>query len=103
MAELEFLTSALLSNGQSDNSLPKIDCDSLGLSHDQRRRLDESCQIIAPILGKSEHLRLPLGTVLPFTKRESLDKHGSFGQILRAEVAGGHLEGHDKVDHCIGF
>ena len=101
VAELELLTFALLSNGQSDNSLPEIDCSFLGLSHDEQRKLGEHCHIIGPVLRKSTHLHLSQGTVLPFTRRELIGKYGAFGRIFRAEVAGGHLEGYDKVEHCI--
>lgn len=101
VAELEHLTSALLSNGQSDISLPDINCSSLGLSHDEQRRLNEHCHTIGLVLWKSTHLYLSQETVLPFTRREPIGKHGSFGQIFRAEVAGGHLDGYDKAIHCI--
>jgi len=101
VAELEYLTSALLSKRQSDNSIHEIDWSSLGLSHDEQRRLDEHRHIIGPVPRKSTHLKLSQEYVLPFTKRKSIDKQGSFGKIFRAEVANGHLEGYDKVKHCI--
>lgn len=101
VAELEFLTFALLSNGQSDDSLPDIDCSFLMLSHDERLRLDQHCHIYGRVFRKGTHLHLSQGALLPFTKRDRMHKHGSFGQIYRVEVASGHLEGYDKVEQCI--
>ncbi|KAL8825230.1 MAG: hypothetical protein Q9191_004543 [Dirinaria sp. TL-2023a] len=98
-AELECLTFALVSSGQSDDSLPHIDYSCLDLHYDERRRLDAQCHKFAPILRKGTHLHISEETVLPFTRRESIDKRGSFGQIFRVEIAEGHLEGYDKVRH----
>ena len=98
LAELEHLTSTLLSNGVSDDSFPEIECSFSGLSHDEQRRLDENRHLIGPVLSKRRHLQLSQETVLPFTRRESI-KHGSFGLVFRAEVADGHLEGYGQVGH----
>lgn len=96
VAELEHLTSALLSNDQTDHSLPEIDFNFLNLTHEEQDRLDSHRYIAGPILGK-RHLYLSLKTVLPFVARKLTDKNGSYGQIYRIVVADGHLEGYDKV------
>lgn len=97
-AKLEFLTSAILSSGKSDDSLREIDCCVLGLNHDKQRRLTDKCDNFCPVLRKSTHLRLSGRTVLPFTKRKPLDKYGAFGYMFEVKVAEGHLEGYDTVD-----
>lgn len=94
--ELEHLTFALLSNGHSDESLCNIDVGPLKLNTDEQRKLEEFRQSIAVILTK-EHLQLSQDTVLPYTERKSIGKSGSFGQIFRAEVADGHLDGYNEV------
>lgn len=99
LAKLEHLTSALLSNGQTDDSLPEIDCSSLDLSPDEQLRLDEHRHTI--VLRKSKHLRLSPGTGLPYMEREFTDKNRSDGLIYRAVIADGHLEGYDKVEYCL--
>lgn len=98
---LEYLTFALLSNNQNDNSLPQINYESLSLDRDEQQRLDQRCQYVAPILRQSPHVQLSEEAVLPFTSWERDIGSGSFGQIARAEVAEGHLEGYDKVKRLI--
>ena len=96
-AELESLTSTILTEAQSDKSLPKVNFESLKLSPGERQRLEESLQKFSPILGKSEHEHLTLETLLPFTQRKAIDKKGTFGKIYRVEVADGHLESYSQV------
>ena len=101
-AELEFLTFTLLSEGNSDNSLPGIDYSGLELNHDERQRLAERCCSYCPLLRKSTHLYLPIRTVLPFISRDRLQgKPGAYGQIFCIKVAEGHLEGSHKVDDLL--
>ncbi|KAL8976584.1 MAG: hypothetical protein Q9205_007435 [Flavoplaca limonia] len=96
-AELEFLTFTLLSNGNSDKSLPEIDYSILDLNHDERQTLTERCCSYCPVLRKSTHLHLATKTVMPFTRRDPLQgKYGAYGQIFCIEVAEGHLEGSYK-------
>ncbi|KAL9627119.1 MAG: hypothetical protein Q9204_006798 [Flavoplaca sp. TL-2023a] len=96
-AELEFLTFTLLSKGNSDESLTKIDYSTLELNRDEQQRLTERCESYCPVLRKGEHLKLFAKNVLPFTRRAPLQgKSGAYGQIFRIEVAEGHLEGYDK-------
>lgn len=93
---LEYLTFALLSNKQNDDSLPQINYESLSLDRDEQQRLDQRCQYVAPILRQSPHVQLSQEVVLPFTSWKLDVGSGSFGQIACAEVAEGHLEGYDK-------
>ncbi|KAL9121112.1 MAG: hypothetical protein Q9187_002336 [Circinaria calcarea] len=96
MAKLEHLISAFFSKRLSDDSLPEIDCSFLGLSHDEQRRLDKYRHLVGPVFGMNKHLYLSQETILPFVKRGSINKNGSFGQIFYAEVADGHLKGYNK-------
>lgn len=73
VAELEHLTSALLSNGRTDLSLPDIDCNFLNLTPDEQDRLDTYRYIVSPVLG-NRHLYVSLKTVLPFVERASTNK-----------------------------
>ena len=99
-AKLEYLTFTLLSRGQTDDSLPRLNYKILDLKDDEQQKLTDKCKTFSPVLKKNTHLRLPEGTVLPFVKRKLTNKRGSFGQIFLVEVAEGHLEGYKTVKHC---
>ncbi|KAL8700695.1 MAG: hypothetical protein Q9201_005311 [Fulgogasparrea decipioides] len=92
---LEYLTFTLLSRGQTDDSLPRLNYKILGLKDDEQQKLTDKCKIFSPVLRKNTHLRLPEGTVLPFVERKPTLKYGAFGLIFHVRVAEGHLEGYD--------
>ena len=102
-AELEFLTRKFIKNNSSDmmlfdTKLFERVCDSAGLSTEQKQGLVKCRSYVGMIFADNFSQDVPRDAVLPFLKRESLDRYGSYGVLYRVTVPGNHLRGyHDTV------
>ncbi|MDI1488023.1 MAG: hypothetical protein OHK93_007297 [Ramalina farinacea] len=97
-AELEFLTKGLLASGSKDamlfdNGLFERYCISAELSAEQKQSLVKCRSYVAVKFSDRRSQDIPVDAVLPFLKRESLDKYGSFGVIYRVTIPAYHLQG----------
>lgn len=97
-AELEFLTKRLLASGSSDAILFDIGlferyCISAELSAEQKQSLVKCRTHVAVRFSNRRSQDIPEDAVLPFLKRESLDRYGSFGVIYRVTIPAYHLQG----------
>ena len=101
-AELEFLIKILIANHSRDivlfhtKSFKRI-CDSARLSAEQIQRLVKCRSYVGVRFIDGITQDVPRDAVLPFLKRESLQKYGSFGVLYRVTVHDGHLRGYDET------
>lgn len=102
-AELEFLIKKLIANNSRDiklfdTKLFERVCDSAGLSTEQKQGLVKCRSYVGMIFADDFSQDVPRDAVLPFLKRESLDRYGSYGVLYRVTVPGNHLRDyHDTV------
>ena len=101
-AELEFLIKSFIANNSRDillyhtKSFKRI-CDSARLSAEQIQRLVKCRSYVGVIFTDGITQDVPRDAVLPFLKRESLQKYGSFGVLYRVTVPDKHLRGYDNT------
>lgn len=100
IAKLEYLTSYLLSNNQSDSSLLEIAFTPLRISHDENIRLHRSSQLFCPIFEKNRHLELPAENAEPFINHWTGARYGGFGMIEQRHIADGHLSDYNEKVQC---
>lgn len=90
-AELEFLIKKLIASNFNDaklfdtKSFERV-CNSAGLSAEQRQGLVKYRSYVGVIFAHGVSQDVPRDAVLPFLKRESLDKYGSYGVLYRVTV-----------------
>ena len=95
-AELEFLTKNLLASNSRDMMLFDTKyfehvCDSAGLSAEQKQGLVKCRSYVGVIFARPGPQDVPGDAILPFLKRESLERYGSYGVLYRLTVPGLHL------------
>ncbi len=101
-AELEFLIKSFIANDFRDillfhtKSFKRI-CDSARLSAEQIQRLVKYRSYVGVIFANGVTQDLPRDAVLPFLKRESLQRYGSFGVLYQVTVSDKHLRGYDHT------
>ncbi|KAL9128047.1 MAG: hypothetical protein Q9217_003186 [Psora testacea] len=91
-AELEFLIKKFIASNSRDVMLFDTGffervCDSAGLSAEQKQGLVKCRSYVGVIFANDASQDVPREAVLPFLKRESLDKYGSYGVLYRAFIA----------------
>lgn len=101
-AELEFLVKKLIASKSRDlmlfdTGLFERVCDSAGLSVQQKHELVKYRSYVGVIFARGGSQDTPRDAVLPFTKRESLDRYGSYGVLYRVTVPGHHISGYDDT------
>ena len=99
-AELEFLIKKLVASRSRDEVLFDIKsfehvCDSAGLSVEQKQALVKWRSHVGVVFADDASQDLPRDVVLPFLKRESLDRYGSYGVLYRVTISSQHLSGYD--------
>lgn len=95
-AKLEFLIKKLITSGSKDlmlfdNSRFERICGYAQLSADQKQKLVQFRGYVGVMFGAFGTQDVPSDAVLPFLKRESLGKYGSYGVLYRVTIAGQHL------------
>ena len=101
-AELEFLIKKLIASKCRDIVLfdtmafDRV-CDSAGLSAEQKQGLSKYRSYVGVIFTKNVTQDVPRDAVLPFLKRESLEKYGSYGVLYRVTISGLHLRDYDDT------
>ena len=98
-AELEFLIKKLIANNSRDvilfdTKLFDHVCKTEGLSAEQKQRLVKFRSYVGVIFACDASQDVPGDAVLPFLKRESLDRYGSYGVLYRVTISGQHLQGY---------
>lgn len=101
-AELEFLIKKLIASNSRDVMLFDTKsferaCDSAGLSAEQKQGLIQCRSYVGVIFTTGVSQDIPRDAVLPFLKREGLDKYGSYGVLYRVTVPGQHLRDYDDT------
>ena len=101
-AELEFLTKKLVAKNSRDVWLFNTErferlCDSAELSAEQKQRLITCRRYVGVIFACNNYQDVPKDAVMPFLKRESLDKYGSYGVLYRVTIPGQHLRDYDET------
>ena len=99
-AKLEYLTERLLASNSRDLVLfdsGSFDllCNSASLSKEHKERLADCRRYVGVKFAHNALQYIPENAILPFYKRESLEKWGSGGMIYRVEIPGQHLR-HQK-------
>jgi hypothetical protein len=95
-AELEYLTKKLIASKSRDTVLfdtrvfERV-CNSAGLSAEQIQEVVKYRSYVGVIFASSFTQNVPRDAVLPFLKRESLDRYGSYGVLYRVTIPGWHL------------
>ena len=102
LASLEHLTSRLISCGLNDALLFDQElfskyCLKAELTEEQKQKLVEKRSCIGAVFVSWHHQDIPRSTVLPFLKRENLDRAGSYGTVYRVTLVAGHLAGYQNV------
>ena len=105
-AELEFLIKEFIASGSRDVWLFDTKyferlCDSARLSAEQKQALVKYRRYVGVRFASGVSQDIPRDAVLPFTKRESLDRYGSYGVLYRVKVSNGHLRGYDDTVRCL--
>ena len=95
-AHLEFLIKRLIAGKSNDLRLFDTKtfermCDSAELSAEQKRAVIECRSYVGAIFQHNHYQDMPSDTVLPFLKRESLERYGSYGVLYRLTVPARHL------------
>lgn len=101
-AELEFLIKKLIASKSHDMMLFDATdfehiCDSAGLSAEQKQGLVKCRSYVGVIFANDGPQDVPRDAVLPFLKRESLDRYGSYGVLYRVTIPGQHLRDDDDT------
>ena len=102
LANLEHLTFRVLELGLNDAILfDEKDfvskCKDIKLTAAKWNRLTKCRNRIGVVLDHATHQDIAKDWVLPYLKRENLDRAGSYGVIYRVTIAPGHLKGYNKV------
>ena len=98
-AELEYLTKKLVASKSRDVKLfdsgafERV-CDSAGLSAEQKQEVVKYRSYVGAIFASGATQNVPRDAVLPFLKRESLDRYGSYGVLYRVTIPGQHIQGY---------
>ena len=99
-AKLEFLIKKLVASRSRDvilfdtKSFERV-CDSAGLSVEQKQALVKWRSHVGVVFADDASQDLPRDVVLPFLKRESLDRYGSYGVLYRVTITSQNLSGYD--------
>ena len=99
-AELEFLTKRFIASRSNDvrlfnnTSFDRI-CEAAGLSDERKQRIVKCRSYVGVIFAHDVSQDVPRDAVLPFLKRESLDRYGSYGVLYRVTFPDKHLRGYD--------
>ena len=101
-AELEVLIKKFIASGSRDVWLFDTKyferfCDSARLSAEQKQALIKCRSYVGVLFAGDASQDVPRDAVLPFIKRESLDKYGSYGVLYRVTVSNQHLRGYDDT------
>ena len=101
-AELEFLIKKLIASNSRDIMLFDTKtcehvCDSAGLSAGQKQGLVKCRSYVGVIFARPGPQDVPGDVILPFLKRESLDRYGSYGVLYKLTVPGQHLRDYDDT------
>ena len=101
-AELEFLIKKFIASGSRDvwlfdNKWFERLCGSARLSAGQKQALIKYRSYVGVIFASGVSQDVPRDAVLPFIKRESLDRYGSYGVLYRVKVSSKHLRGYDDT------
>ena len=104
-SELEFLIKMFIASGSRDVWLFDTKyferlCDSARLSAEQKQALIKYRSYVGVLFAGDASQDVPRDAVLPFLKRESLDKYGSYGVLYRVTVSSQHLRGYDDTVRC---
>ncbi len=106
-AELEYLTKSLIASNSNDLKLfdsqnfERI-CDSAELSADQKQAIIKCRSYVGAIFTYKGFQDMPSDAVLPFLKRESLERYGSYGVLYRLTVLGRHLQNYNDTVRYFG-
>ena len=101
-AELEFLIKKLIASKSRDMMLFDTGffervCESAGLSAEQKQGLVKYRSYVGVIFADDVTQDVPKDAVLPFLKRESLHRFGSYGVLYRVTIPGQHLRDYDDT------
>ena len=101
-AQLEFLIEKLIASNSCDAKLFDTEsfervCNSAGLSTEQKQRLVKCRSYVGVIFADGVSQDVPGNAVLPFLKRESLNRYGSYGVLYQVEIPGQHLRDYDDT------
>jgi len=101
-AELEFLIKKLITSDSRDVKLFdtqtfEVLCDSAELSAEQKQELIKCRSYVGVTFASNGSQDVPRDAVLPFLKRESLDRYGSYGVLYRVAIPGLHIRGYDDT------
>ena len=102
-AELEFLIKKFIASESRDVWLFDTKCfehlcDSARLSAEQKQTLVKCRSYVGVLFADELSQDVPRDAVLPFIKREGLDRYGSYGVLYRVTVSNQHLRGYDDTD-----
>lgn len=95
-AGLEFLIKKFIASRSRDmklfdtKSFERL-CDSVGLSTEQKAALVQCRSYVGVLFASGGSQDVPRDAILPFLKRESLDRYGSYGVLYRVEIPGRHF------------
>ena len=82
-------------------------CDSAELSAEQKQAVTKCRTYVGTIFTYKGFQDMPSDAVLPFLKRESLERYGSYGVLYRLTVPGQHLQNYNdtvrKFGRCYRF
>ena len=98
-AELEFLIKRLIASYSSDlmlfdtKTFERV-CNSAELNAEQKQGLVKCRSYVGVIFPRDRTQDVPGDAILPFLKRESLERYGSYGVLYRLTVLGQHLRGY---------
>ena len=101
-AELEFLVKKFIASGSRDVWLFDAEkfervCDSARLNAEQKQALVKCRSYVGVLFAHGASQDVPRDAVLPFIKREGLDRYGSYGVLYRVLVSNQHLRGYDDT------
>lgn len=101
-AKLEFLIKKLIASNSRDvmlfdtKAFERV-CDNAALSAEQKQEIVRCRSYVGVIFADGVSQDVPRDAVLPFLKRESLDRYGSYGVLYRVTVSDKHLRKHDDT------
>ena len=102
LAEIEYLALVLLSHRFGDpvlfdDAVLNRVCNAEGLTPEEREKFLRNRSQVAVVFQNNQHITISKDAVLPYLKKEDLDRYGSFGVVHRWTLQPGHLEGYDNV------
>ena len=101
-AELEFLIKRLIASKSDDlmlfdtKTFERV-CDSAELNAEQKQGLVKCRRYVGVIFPRYRTQDVPEDAILPFLKRESLERYGSYGVLYRLTVPGQHLRDYNDT------